>query len=106
MPLQQLAERNSAAVLMISHFNKGTIDGTAMSRISGSGALVAVCRSSWLVERDPSALDGPKRIFAPIKNNIGDDQTGFAFEIDQIETEGGIKSSSSISAGHGNNLRR
>lgn len=93
VPLQQLAERLGAAVIMVSHFNKGTPDGSAMSRVSGSGAFVAVCRSAWIVERDPECSDGNRRIFAPMKNNIGDDRTGFAFVVEQCDLGDDIEGS-------------
>lgn len=93
VPLQQLAERLGAAVIMVSHFNKGTPDGSAMSRVSGSGAFVAVCRSAWVVERDPNCPDGDRRIFAPMKNNIGDDRTGFAFVVEQCDLGDDIEAS-------------
>ena len=59
-PLQELAAKTGAAVLMVSHFNKGTLDNSAMSRISGSGAFAAVCRSAWIVG-SPALPDGRRR---------------------------------------------
>ncbi len=93
-PLQDLAREKGAAVLMVSHFNKGTLDNSAMSRISGSGAFVAVCRSAWLVERDPEDEPrGNKRLLVPIKNNIGNDAEGFRFAIEPVEIDREISSS-------------
>jgi putative DNA primase/helicase len=65
LPLQEFAARSGAAVVLVSHFSKGTPDGTAMSRVAGSGALVAVCRSAWLVERCPEDAAGHTRVLAP-----------------------------------------
>ena len=93
VPLQQIAERLSATVVMVSHFNKGTPDGSAMSRVAGSGAFVAVCRSAWVVERDPENPNGNQRILAPMKNNIGDDRTGFSFVIEHCDLGNGIEGS-------------
>lgn len=93
VPLQQIAERLSATVIMVSRFNKGTPDGSAMSRVAGSGAFVAVCRSAWVVERDPENPDGNRRILAPMKNNIGDDRTGFAFVIEHCNLGNAIEGS-------------
>lgn len=93
VPLQALAEKFKASVLMISHFNKGTADGLALSRVSGSGALGAVCRSCWMVERDPNDLTGEARVFMPMKNNIGNDRYGFAFGLETCEVAGGIQTS-------------
>ena len=93
VPLQQAAERVGAAVVLVSHFNKGTPDGSAMSRVAGSGAFVAVCRSAWAIDRDPEEPDGNRRILAPMKNNIGDDRTGFVFEVEQCNLGNGITGS-------------
>lgn len=93
LPLQALAELSSAAVLLVSHLNKGTTDVTAMARVSGSGAFVAVCRSAWLVDRDPVDSGGKRRILAPMKNNIGNDETGFAFDVEPAVIGEGISTS-------------
>lgn len=93
LPLQKFAEASGAAVLLISHFNKGSPDGGAMSRVSGSGAFVAVCRSAWLVELDPADTTGATRILAPMKNNIGDDKSGFAFTLESTALDKGLEAS-------------
>jgi RecA-family ATPase len=77
-PLSALATDNGIAIVCVTHLNKGS--GTnAMHRITGSLALVAAARASYLVTKDP---DDPKRRFMlPMKNNLGDDQHGFAYSI-------------------------
>jgi putative DNA primase/helicase len=93
-PLQHLAGESGAAVVLVSHLNKGSADANAMARVAGSGAFVAACRSAWLVEADPQDEDRKRRILTPLKNNIGDDQTGFAFEIKGVKLqEGSIETS-------------
>jgi hypothetical protein len=52
-PLQTLAAEIGAAVLLISHLNKGAGDGSAMARVTGSGAFIALCRSAWMIGEDP-----------------------------------------------------
>lgn len=74
-PLQTLAAEIAVCVVMVSHLNKGSTDPAAMSRVSGSGAFVAAARSAWFVA--PNPRDETKRILTPLKNNIGDDKTGF-----------------------------
>ena len=91
-PLQQLAADTGAAVVLISHLNKGSADANAMARVAGSGAFVAACRSAWLVESDPQDESRQRRILAPLKNNIGDDQTGFAFQVKHVDLDGGLQS--------------
>ncbi|MEW5964190.1 MAG: AAA family ATPase [Pseudomonadota bacterium] len=90
-PLQEVAAEIGACVILVSHLNKGSTDGAAMSRVSGSGAFVAAARSAWLVAQHPS--DEQRRVFTPLKNNIGDDQTGFAYEIKGVILENGISTS-------------
>ena len=92
-PLQQLAAETGAAVVLISHLNKGSADGNAMARVAGSGAFVAACRSAWLVEADPQDESRKRRILTPLKNNSGDDQTGFAFQIKSVQLPDGLESS-------------
>lgn len=62
-----------------------------MARVSGSGAFVAACRAAWLVESDPQDESDHRRILTPLKNNIGDDRTGFAFQVKQAALDGGIE---------------
>ncbi len=79
-PLQALLAEHGIAGLLVSHLNKG--EGPAMTRITGSGAFVAVARSAWVVGKDKKDPDGVRRILTPLKNNIGDDRTGFAFRLE------------------------
>lgn len=65
-PLQQLAAETGAAVVAISHLNKSG-DGSAINRVTGSGAFVAVARSAWLVAQDPADESGYRRILTPLK---------------------------------------
>ncbi len=92
-PLQELAAAEHVAVLAISHLNKNGAEGSALNRVVGSGAFVAVARSAWLIAADPGDEDGQRRIFTPLKNNIGDDQAGFAFAVEGVELGGGITTS-------------
>jgi hypothetical protein len=89
-PLQKLAAEIGATIVLVSHLNKGAADGAATSRVSGSGAFVAACRSGWLVAKHQ---DEPRRIFTPLKNNIGNDREGFAFAIEGVDLPGGISTS-------------
>jgi replicative DNA helicase len=80
-PIQSMAAELGPAVVLISHLNKNSGAG-AMARVSGSGAFVAVVRSAWLVAVDPEDSDRRRRVLAPLKNNLGDDRTGFAYRIE------------------------
>lgn len=93
-PLQTTAERIGACVLMITHLNKGGgTDNSAMSRVTGSGAFVAVSRSAWLVGLDPGDPDRRRTILAPIKNNLSACKTAIAYTVEPCELAGGIRTS-------------
>ena len=64
-----------------------------MNRVTGSGAFIAVCRSAWLIAGDPNDAEKRRRILAPIKNNLGDDKTGFAYTIESVTLANGISTS-------------
>ena len=72
-PLGNLADKHSISILFINHLNKNQ-NGSAISRVNGSGAFTAVVRSSYLVSKDP-----PDTIFDmhPMKNNLASDDKGF-----------------------------
>ena len=59
-----------------------------MGRITGSLAFVAAARAAFLVQKDPE--DAKRRLFLPVKNNLGTDDTGLAFRI--VEKEVGSES--------------
>jgi len=77
-PLSKLAADYGAAVVMVTHSNKGA-GARAVHRAMGSLAFLAAARAAWLVVRDESLPD--RRMFLPVKNNIGNDKQGFAFSI-------------------------
>ncbi len=72
-PLCKLAAGHEAAVVCVSHLNK-TSGGEPLLRVTGSLAFVAAARSAWIVAKDRD--DPNRRLFLPLKNNIGNDQTG------------------------------
>ena len=76
-PLGELAARHRVAVVAVSHLNKG--NGAAMYRTMGSLAFVAAARAAWCVSRDRENPE--RRLFLPIKNNLGSDLTGLAYAL-------------------------
>jgi len=76
-PLGALAQETGALVILVVHLNKRT-DGGAQQRIGGSGAWVAAPRVAFLVVEDPHSKE---RFMLPVKNNLGDDRTGFQYRI-------------------------
>jgi hypothetical protein len=77
-PLGEVAQRYSVCVLAITHLNKGT-GMKAMHRVTGSIAFTAAARVVFAVAKDESDPEGRRRLFVPVKNNLGNDQTGFSF---------------------------
>jgi hypothetical protein len=85
--LADLAAQFNVAVVAITHFRKST-DGDAILKVSGSLAFVAAARAAYVVVKDKEH-DG-RRLFLPIKNNLGDDTTGYAFVIEPCTVADGI----------------
>ncbi|NOZ21119.1 MAG: AAA family ATPase [Planctomycetes bacterium] len=78
-PLSDLAARHRIALVAVSHFNKAT--GTsAIYRAMGSLAFTAAARAVWCASRDKDNPD--RRLFLPIKNNIGKDVSGLAYSLE------------------------
>jgi len=76
-PLAKLAQDTGALVLLVVHLNKRS-DGSPQQRISGSTAWTAAPRAAFLaVEHKPTQ----KRYLVPVKNNLGDDRTGYEYRI-------------------------
>ncbi len=94
-PLSDLAAKHGAAVVCVSHFNKAT-GGEALMRVTGSLAFVAAARAAFVVAKDPE--NEARRLFLPLKNNIGNDQTGLAFAIQsaQVKSAAGLIETSRV----------
>ena len=84
-PLSELAAAHEVAVILVSHLNKST-GGDALSRVTGSIAFTAAVRAAYIVTKD--GADSARRLFLPVKNNIGVDDTGFAFRIESANVDG------------------
>ena len=76
-PLGALAQETGALIVLVVHLNKRT-DGGAQQRIGGSTAWVAAPRVAFLVVEDSKTKE---RFMLPVKNNLGDDRTGFQYRI-------------------------
>jgi len=76
-PLANLAQETGAVVLLVVHLNKRN-DGSPQQRVSGSTAWTAAPRAAFLaIEHKPTS----KRYLVPVKNNLGDDKTGYEYRI-------------------------
>ena len=92
-PLSDMAGRAGAAVVAVSHLNKGGGSGAgdALLRITGSLGFAAAARAAYIVAKDPE--DEARRMFLPGKNNIGPDIGGLAFGIEACTIGAGIETS-------------
>ena len=83
-PLAALASNCDCSILLVSHLTKGQA-GSVLSRIQGSVAFGAAARAVWGVTKDH---DNPqRRLFMPMKNNLGRDDTGLAYTIESCRLE-------------------
>jgi hypothetical protein len=80
-PLSELAARHNVAIIGISHLTKAA-GSQALMRVTGSLAFVAAARAAYLVTQDQD--DKARRLFLPMKNNLGPDTTGLAFRIEEV----------------------
>jgi hypothetical protein len=78
-PLSELAARHNIAIIGVSHLTKAA-GSQALMRVTGSLAFVAAARAAYLVVADPE--DKARRLFLPMKNNLGPDAEGLAFSIE------------------------
>ena len=81
-PLAKIAEQYGVAIICVSHLNKSG-GNDALMRVTGSLAFVAAARAAYLVVKDPS--NDQRRLFLPLKNNLGNDQAGLAFAIQSAQ---------------------
>jgi RecA/RadA recombinase len=89
-PLHRLAEESGAAFLLVGHLNKGQ-GNKPLQRIGGSIAIPAAARSVLLLARDPSdpqGEDGPRRVLAHVKSNVGVLSSSIAFVIEPVLLSG------------------
>ncbi|CAK9253597.1 unnamed protein product [Sphagnum jensenii] len=83
-PLVDMAAATGTAILGISHFSKGSAGKNVTERVIGSlafGALPRIVMAAAKLE----ANKGGGRIFCRAKSNIGADDGGFHYELQQLE---------------------
>lgn len=93
-PLVDLSNRMDASAVGISHFSKGGQGSDPASRVVGSIAFTAVARVVLVAAKVKSEDgNGDRRILARGKSNIGPDDGGFEYHIEQAEPLPGIHAS-------------
>ena len=89
-PLADFAAEFNVAVILVTHLNKAQHQDM-LARVIGSIGMVAAARCAYVVVKDKK--NEKIRYFLPVKNNIGNDETGFSFEIDEKNIEENITTS-------------
>jgi putative DNA primase/helicase len=84
-PLVDLGAALDCAVLGISHFSKGGAGSDPASRVVGSIAFTAVARVVLVAAKVKSEDGSDRRILARGKSNVGPDDGGFEYHIEQSE---------------------
>ena len=92
-PLVDLASMTGAAVIGISHFSKGGQGQDPTQRVIGSVAFAAVARVVLVAAKVKNADGEDRRILARSKSNIGPDEGGFEYQLEQVEALPGIQAS-------------
>ncbi|MBK9520349.1 MAG: AAA family ATPase [Rhodocyclaceae bacterium] len=86
-PLVDLAEAMRCALLGITHFSKGTGGRDPVERLTGSLAFGALARVVLVAAKQQEDGDDGRtvRIFLRAKSNIGPDDGGFEYDLQQSE---------------------
>ncbi|MEF9965738.1 MAG: AAA family ATPase [Comamonas sp.] len=93
-PLVNLADACDCAVLGITHFAKGGQGTDPAQRVVGSVAFTAVARVVLVAAKVKSMETGEDaRILARSKSNLGPDDGGFEYHLEQTEPLPGIQAS-------------
>lgn len=89
-PLVDLAQQQGCALLGISHFSKGTQGRDPTERVTGSLAFGALARVVLATAKRTEPDGSTSRLLARSKSNIGPDDGGFAYEIQQVQLPGAL----------------
>jgi putative DNA primase/helicase len=92
-PLVDVAARMGTALLGITHFSKGGQGQDPASRVVGSIAFTAVARVVLVAAKVKGDDGEDRRILARSKSNIGPDDGGFTYGLEQAEPLPGIHAS-------------
>jgi putative DNA primase/helicase len=84
-PLVNLAAEYGCAVIGVTHHSKNTKGADPLERVTGSIAYGALARLVFAAAKMADGADGPGRIFARAKSNIGPDGGGYRYSL--VETE-------------------
>jgi putative DNA primase/helicase len=89
-PFADLAMQTDIAFIGIAHFAKGTAGRDPLERVSGSLAFGALARVVLGAAKVISDHGEERRLFIRIKSNIGPDDGGYVYSLNQIEAVSGV----------------
>jgi hypothetical protein len=89
-PLVDLAASMDAALVGITHFSKGGQGADPTQRVVGSVAFTAVARVVLVAAKVKGEDGDDRRILARSKSNIGPDDGGFEYHLEQTEPVAGV----------------
>lgn len=92
-PLVELASDCNCAVLGITHFAKGGQGSDPAQRVVGSVAFSAVARVVLVAAKIQGEEGEDLRVLARAKSNIGPDEGGFEYCLEQVQVCDGISAS-------------
>jgi len=79
-PMVRMIEKRNMAAIALMHLGKDS-DRAAMYRSLGSIGFTAAARASFCVARDPADPESLRRLFLPVKFNIGPKPPGLVFQV-------------------------
>ena len=95
-PLVDFAAQAGAALLGITHFSKGGQGSDPASRVVGSVAFTAVARVVLVCAKSKNDDGTERRLMARSKSNLGPDDGGFEYTLQQAEPLPGIHASRAV----------
>lgn len=95
-PLVDFAAQAGAALVGITHFSKGGAGQDPAQRVTGSIAFTAVARVVLACAKVKDEQGNERRILARSKSNIGPDEGGFVYSLEQVEAMPGIWTSRAV----------
>lgn len=83
-PVVDFGTRTGCAILGITHFSKGSVGRSPLERLVGSLAFGALARVVMVAATRENAEDGQtSRVFMRAKSNIGPDDGGYGYDLEQ-----------------------
>lgn len=95
-PLVDFAGAAGAALVGITHFSKGGAGLDPAQRVTGSIAFTAVARVVLVAAKGKDDEGTDRRIFARSKSNLGPDDGGYVYTLEQTEPLPGVHASVAV----------